>query len=354
VLVGRNGAGKTNVLEAIAMLSFTKSFLSTEDQDLMQWNTAHYRVRARAQEDTGVDRTFEVVSQIAPRKQKACFVNDIRTPIASMVGQLPSVLFLPQDLQLFTGSPAARRTFLDQLLCQVSPEYLVAITQYQKILKQRNTLLRRIADGSAKAGDLSVWNLGLAEKGAFITRSRLELIEMLQCTLPEEIASLGETWGAVELAYDRKTTERDIDALTRELMDLMVHYEQRDLILQSTTVGPHRDDWHIAVDGRNLTTFASRGQQRTAVLALLFLQVSYVELRRGEKPVILLDDVFSELDDAHQGALLKSLQGHQVIITTTHIPKELHGANISLVENGVVERIASSDARFHSAAVPLS
>lgn len=328
LLVGPNGAGKTNVLEAISILSLTKSCVRSDEGDVVQWGKEYYRVRGSVMSDAGGEKQLEVVSQMMPRKQKACFVNDVRLPVSEMVGQLPVVVFLPQDLELFTGSPANRRQFLDQLLCQVSPEYLQSLTQYQKILKQRNSLLRKIADGVARVDDLAIWNEKLAEQGSQITTRRLELIEVLQCTIGQEINQLGENWDDVTIVYKKKEGE---------LIDLLDHYQERDLILQSTTVGPHREDWSIDVHGRSIDSFASRGQQRTAVLALLFLEVSYLELQRGEKPVILLDDVFSELDDVHQGALLSSFDSHQVIVSTTHLPEEIAGAKVHRVEKGTTE-----------------
>lgn len=328
VLVGANGVGKTNIIEAISILSLTKSCQKADETDIITWGQDYYRIKANISSDTEEDKTLELVSQISPRKQKACFINDVKVSINQMVGALPTVVFLPQDLELFTGSPSSRRRFLDQLLCQVSPEYMQVLMQYQKIIKQRNSLLRRIADGSARRTDLTVWDEKAAETGAVVMLRRLELCEMLQCTFGQELSSLGEDWDDAQIIYERKGEARDFGTAKSEMMDLLSHFQNRDIVLQSTTVGPHRDDWKVIVDGRDISTFASRGQQRTAVLALLFLEVSYLEIQRGEKPVILLDDVFSELDDHHQTSLLKSLEEHQVIITTTHVPKELHGARV--------------------------
>lgn len=328
LLIGPNGIGKTNVLEAISVLSLSHSALDRDEVDLIQWGKEYYRVTGALESDTGEKMETEVVSQVTPRKQKACFVNDVRIPAASFVGQLPAVLFLPQDLILFIGPPSGRRRFLDHILSQVHPEYFTALGEYQKIMKQRNTLLSKIADREASEGDLSPWDLGIVEKGAEITLRRLEIIETLGMTLAEEMRSLSETPESVELLYERKGTARDLKAIRDELLELLSHYRPRDILLQSTTVGPHRDDWKIHVNGRELTTFASRGQQRTAVLALLFLEVSYLGLRRNEHPVILLDDAFSELDDAHQEGVLRSFADHQVFITSTHLPPELHGAKV--------------------------
>lgn len=339
LFVGNNGAGKTNVLEAVSVLAFAKSCRGSDDVDVMQWDTTFFRATAEVVDDDGIRKTFEVASQIEPRKQKACFIDDVKVSVGDMVGALPVSIFLPEDLDLFTGSPQRRRSFLDQLLCQVSPEYLNALVQYQKQLKQRNRLLKMIAErGGSSRDELDIWDDQLVKPGAFITLKRLELLEVLQCTLHEELSDLGERWDDASIAYERKSTKRDLNDLEEEMCSLLREYRDRDIMLQSTTMGPHRDDWRLDSDGRSLPTFASRGQQRTAILALLLLQVSYLELRRGERPVVLLDDVFSELDDNHQEALLTSLRDHQVIITSTHVPPQLHGATLWDVEPGAINR----------------
>lgn len=339
VLLGPNGEGKTNVLEALSLLSLTKSCLPVEEADIIAWGEDYYRLKAQVVADSGEEKSLELFSQIAPRKQKACFINDVKVPISQMVGTLPTVIFLPQDLELFTGSPGSRRRFLDQILCQVSPEYMQTLMQYQKILKQRNALLRKIADGIARRTDLAVWDEKVAETGTVVMLRRLELCEVLQCSLPEELKSLGEDWDDAQIVYERKGEMREFHAAKEELLDLLSHFQERDIVLKSTTIGPHRDDWKIVVDGRDIATFASRGQQRTAILALLFLQVSYLELQRLEKPVVLLDDVFSELDDHHQQSLLRSLEEYQVIITTTHIPEEISGARVWEIVEEVMQSV---------------
>ena len=337
LFVGPNAAGKTNILEAVSVLGLTKSFQGAEDGDLLHWDTEFYRVRAETEADDGSETKLEVVSQILPRKQKVCYRNDVRVSIGDMVGALPIVQFLPQDLDLFSGPPQQRRLFLDRLLSQVSPAYLRALVQMQEVLKQRNSLLRSVADGVAKPADLSVWDEQFASQAAQVTLQRLELIEVLQCTLVEELSALGDSMPDAELVYMRKGEARDHFTLREELVMLLEQARERDLILQSTSIGPHREDWHFMVGNRPLPSFASRGQQRAAVLALAFLQVSFLELRRGEKPVVLLDDVFSELDDAHQSALLSNLSNHQVLITATHVPEQLHGSSVWKVEEGKVK-----------------
>lgn len=344
MFIGPNGSGKTNLLEAVALLSLTKSFLGCEEEDLIRWGSAFCRVRGTARTDAGETEELEVAAQSSPRRQKAAFRNGVKLPLTTLVGRLPIVTFLPQELSLFIGSPADRRRFFDQILCQTSPEYFLALTNYQKALKQRNALLRSIAEGthstsSERAADFSLlppWDREIALYGAELTLMRLELVETFNLALRDEVRSLGEAWNEVSVLYRRSGSARENPRLRKEIGDALADAADRDVILRATTVGPHRDDWSIEADGRPLQSFASRGQQRVAVLALILLQASYLEMRRGEKPVILLDDVFSELDAAHRMHLLRTFSGHQILLTTTESP-ETFGAltgSVYLVGDG--------------------
>lgn len=337
LLLGKNGAGKTNVLEALGVLSEGESFLGRDEEELMTWGENYYRVRAEARSDAGDEITLEAVSEHNPRVRRAFFLRDVRVSAKEYLGTFPTVIFLPQDLDLFTGPPAHRRRLLDRALQQVSPQYRTGLDTYQKTLKQRAALLRQIAQGTGRREDLALWNGVLAKEGARITLRRLELLEVLQCTLAEELQRLGEVWKEPAFAYKRTGELRTETEIEQEILRELAHMEERDVLLQATSVGPHRDDWGMVAGARDLPSFASRGQQRTAVLALLFLLGSYLELQRGEKPVILLDDVFSELDASHQRALLTAFGGHQVFITATHSPAGLENACVWQVEQGSVE-----------------
>lgn len=345
VLQGPNAAGKTNLLEALSIISSGRSFLGAEEDDLMMWGKDHYRLRVALVSDAGRAQSVEIVSQRLPRRARAGFLNDVRLPIGRLAGVVPTVSFLPQDLSLFVGSPARRRDLLNDLLVQIAPEFAASLSSYTKLLKQRNALLRTMREGSGRAQDLGVWEEGLSREGAVITLGHLELLKVLECTLLEELKALGESFGEVKLIYDRHGSAANREGIDKELRDELFRFRERDLAVGSTTIGPHRHDWRMEANGRSLPTFASRGQQRTAVLALLFLQVSYMEVRRGEKPLILLDDVFSELDDTHQERLMTSLTGHQVFLTTTQVPPSLSGAQLWKVGEGKAREGAGSRVR---------
>ena len=208
LLLGSNGAGKTNILEALSVLSEGESFLGRGEEELVTWNENYYRIRVETQSDAGEKMTLEAVSERVPRTRRAFFVRDVRVPAKEFCGILPTIVFLPQDLDLFTGPPAARRRLLDRALQQVSPQYRVALETYGKTLKQRSALLRHIADGQGKIADLGIWNGVLAKEGAAITMRRLELLGVLQCTLAEELERLGEDLTHPALRYERTLNAR--------------------------------------------------------------------------------------------------------------------------------------------------
>lgn len=340
VFLGPNASGKTNLLEAVEILSLLKSRRSEEEEHLVTWGQSFSRLMAVVETGGGDRLRLEIVSELSPRRRKACFVNDIRVSVTDMVGQLPTVAFFPEDLGLFVGPPQERRRFLDQLLCQVSPEYLRALMEYQRLLKQRNTLLKQLSHG----GDLEAlkpWDGAVAASGGSIMAARLALIETLNLSLAQECASLGwNDGGDVRLAYRPSVSVAAGHEAEAAILTALEQHRSRDLELQSTTSGPHRDDWEVQAGGRALQSFASRGQQRLCLVALLFLQVSYLHLRRGEKPIILLDDVFSEFDEPHQALLLKALTDYQVLATTA-LPLPEGAGKTWQVEAG---RVSTSEA----------
>ena len=335
-LVGENGSGKTNLIEALSILSLTRSCRGNDEDELVQWGKSFYRLKATIIGNDGTSKCVEGVSEMVHRKRKTLFVNDVKTSASAFVGLVPTVTFLPQDLLLFSGPPAERRRFLDQLLSQVSPTYMSALSSYQQALQQRNALLKTLSQTGGDRSVLDVWDREVATHGAAVTVPHLELIETLMLTFAEELSRLGEEWRNVMLRYDRKTSARTVSDIEDELLRALRANRDRDVLLQATLVGPHREDWQVSVDGRDIPSFASRGQERTAVLALLFLQVSYLQLQRGEMPVLLLDDACSELDERHQQLLLSGFPGAQVFLTATRLPERSPSVAVYRVSPGSV------------------
>ena len=312
-ILGANGSGKTNIVEALSYLSRGKSCLPTEQDDAVKWGEDFFRLRSTLVSDSGEDVTLEYVFQRLPRRRTGYFVRDVRVQLLNFIGLLPTIIFVPQSLDLFTGAPAQRRQFLDSFLAQLSPKFVEQRLEYERVLKQRNALLKRIAAGEGSESELELWDTQLSAVGASIASARDELLTALMPLLAVHMKELGESWGDIRLSH------RATGGLTAEsLSSALFEARQKDLILQSTTVGPHRDDFELLLDRRPIGSFASRGQQRTAFLSLLFGSAELFREKRGERPIVLLDDVFSELDEVHQTLLLERLGDHQVILTATH------------------------------------
>ncbi len=342
LLVGPNGSGKTNVVEAVSYLSTGRSCLGLAHEHAMRWGTEFFRVRAQVMRDSGEEQSIEFVSQMTPKRERAAFVNDVRVSFVQFVGRLPTIIFLPQDLDLFTGGPQRRRGFLDAIISQLQPDFLTARLEYERILKQRNALLKRIADGLAAPADLDPWDEQLALHGAQVQSRRLKLMQDLLPLFIDRLKMLGETWTDVRLVYQRTTTADEPKELVRQLRSLLADSRAKDMAVKSTCTGPHRDDWHVEAAGHDIAVFASRGQQRSCLLSLLLSATTVFEAQAGEKPVVILDDVFSELDDRHQEALIRSLETSQVLFTSTHVPPGISPTDVWDVQpGGVISRRSS-------------
>lgn len=322
VLLGDNATGKTNLLEAICVLALLHSPRKVEDQDLISWEQTYYRIVGKCERQGGEELTLEVVSQVSPRKQRAYFINGVRTPAMRYIGSLPLVTFTPDQLTLFTGSPALRRHLLDTLLSQVSSSYRTALHEYERAMRQRNSLLKMIQEGLEKSHSLDPWDEKLSLLGALLTIDRLQLFETLQMTILRELTALGEKPQSAEFRYLRRGETKKEAEIREELLENLRHFRERDCQMLATSVGPHRDDWCLQVNGHDIATSGSRGQQRAALLALLLLQASFLEMRTGEKPVLLLDDVFSEFDERHRRSVLSAFTGNQVIVTAVQLEEE--------------------------------
>ena len=330
ILYGDNAQGKTNALEALYLFSIGKSFRTQQDRELINFDESYTRIRVEF--DDAV-RTNEIEIVIRRDRKKQIKINEI--PISKMgdlIGKFCVILFSPDELNLTKGSPNARRKFLDIALSQMSPKYYHILRRYNKVLEQRNNLVKRMrftTDNSAKE-TLFVWNEKLAEYGMAIIEYRKNFVEKLYQFSKEihrEIS--GEKF---EIRYKTAFVTKD------EFKEKLNNSIDKEIEQGFTLYGPHRDDFDIYTDGKDLKTYGSQGQHRSAVLALKLAQADMVYEDTGEYPVLLLDDIMSELDSERRAYLVGKIKNKQVIITCTDADETgiTDGANLIHIDNGKV------------------
>jgi len=322
---GPNAAGKTSLLEAIVLIAWGRSHRTSTDPELIRWGADLARVEGRAG-----DETIEV-ALIRPGSpasgggsgsgRKRIRVNGVPRRAGGLTGLLRTVVFAPEEMLLVAGPPGLRRSALDQLAGQRSPAYLRDLAAYGRILQQRNGLLRSIREETAARADLRYWDGPLLDAGGAIVSERLRLLEALAEPLAlahAEIAPDEVPAGRLGLRYEtnapRLPGESPRDALARRLEETA----EKEVWNGTTLVGPHRDDLVFELGGRDLAGFASRGQQRTAILAFKLAELDLLTVLDGRPPLLLLDDVFSELDPARRSHLVRRIADlPQAFVTTT-------------------------------------
>ena len=340
IIYGDNAQGKTNLLEAIWLLSGAKSFRGAKDADLIRFGES----RALIESDffcAGRQQT----SKIQLEGKKTAWLNDIRQDsITAFAGIFTTVVFSPSHLGLVKDGPAGRRKFLDTSICQITPRYIGMIGQYQRILLQRNTLLKDISYASALLDTLDIWDEKLSALGGVIIRMRMEYTRRLQKEAEDiykgismERESFSLDYRPFELPVQEGQTQREISSL---LLEKMMQNRSEDLRSGSTGIGPHRDDLEISINGRSVRSFGSQGQQRSSVLALKLAESRCIGDILGERPVILLDDVMSELDQNRREYLLNHLTGSQIFITCCDKGyfSRLEGGRVFRMEHGQLEQ----------------
>jgi DNA replication and repair protein RecF len=319
IITGANGSGKTSLLEAI-YVSLQGSSFKGSDSDLLKKETPWWRI------DISFDDEVNRVVKFDPEKatsRKQFIIDDKTTARIPAKLKYPVVLFEPEDLRLLHGSPARRRQFIDRFISQLNPLYGPALRKYERSLKQRNNLLKNALISN---DELFAWNISLAEHGSFIIEQRIAFIEQINQNLGTLYQEIAGTHDDVSIHYSHTFVG---DIKQKLLNELHTHLE-RDRYLGNTSVGPHRHDVVFELNTSSALTVASRGEVRTIVLALKFLEVAIIEQLIGKQPIILLDDVFSELDANRQQLLTSQLKGHQIIITsaTSHAGIHLKHVNV--------------------------
>lgn len=320
VFVGPNAQGKTNLLEAIFVLALTKSHRTHQDKELIGWE--HDQAVLYGE----VDRRYgpcKLQLSISGQGKKARINGLEQKKLSGFVGAMNVVMFAPEDLEIVKGAPGIRRRFLDMEIGQVHPGYLHDITQYQKVLQQRNNFLKQHGSSgrSSHTGMLEVWNEQLAGFGVKIMKKRQSFIEKLQ-RWAEAIHS-GITGGreAIRIVYKPSfgvSAEEDEPILFEQFMIKLSEIKDQELRRGTTLAGPHRDDMLFYINGKEAQTFGSQGQQRTTALSVKLAELELMNEEVGEYPLLLLDDVLSELDKSRQTQLIETIQDKvQTFITTT-------------------------------------
>lgn len=307
VFIGANGQGKTNLLEAVAMLALSASPRARREIELVGPLAAGSRIEAEVETGRITTALAITLNVEGDRARRTIEVDGARRRAFDLPGHFRVTLFWPDDLGLVKAGPELRRRFLNQMLVQVEPGYARALAGLRRVLEQRNSLLKQIASGEGGEEVLEVWNDELVKVGQEIAGSRARAVQELQPEAARCHAEIG-AGERLEIRYEGPP-ENLAEAVNKSLAD--------DLRRGSTTVGPHRDDLRVILDGQEARSFGSQGQQRTAVVSLKLAEAALIERRTGERPVLLLDDVLSELDGERRAALLKEVaEGGQVIITS--------------------------------------
>lgn len=306
IIVGPNGSGKTNLLEAILVLARGSSY-RVPDAELLQFGSEWCRLDGTV--DNG-ERSVKL--KMVPKFSKTYELNNKTLYRLAQQHVLPVVLFEPNHLRLLHGSPEGRRNYLDDLLEFTNPGFASFRRNYRRLLMQRNALLKR--PGVPSAQELFPWNLRLSELGATIARARTDLVAELAAQLPKTYKKLSQAKTKVTITY---TPKFPIGSYESHMLAKLESHATEDARRGFTAYGPHREDFTVFFDGQPAAETASRGETRTAILALKILELQQLEKTRGQTPLLLLDDVFSELDGKRRQALTGFVQKYQTFITTT-------------------------------------
>ena len=318
VIIGPNAVGKTNLLESIHILSTGKS-LRAKDQDIISFGSELARIRAEILKNDNGDppenTSLEVVVTVGQvmvikTPHKKLTVNGVPKRMIDFAGEVKTVIFWPQQLELVTDSPAVRRKHLDSILSQIDKVYRKRLSFYEKGLRQRNRLLEAIRENQAGRNQLEYWNRVLIENGSYISQKREDFISFVNSS---QTTFTGNDLPSFKLLFDKS-----------EISEArLAKYQYEETAAGVTLVGPHRDNLIFLVEGnsknKKLADFGSRGEQRLAVLWLSLKELAFIEGNSGQKPVLLLDDIFSELDEDHRLLVMNLIRNQQTVITTTDI-----------------------------------
>lgn len=336
IFIGDNAQGKTNILESIYYCSLAKSHRTSKDKELINWNSEEAYVKAYISKER-LDKNIEI--KVFKDGKKGIRINSIKiNKIQELMGVFNVVLFSPEDLKIVKESPSYRRKFIDIELCKLNPKYYYCLVQYNKVIDERNTLLKKWNENIESIID--VYDNQLSKFGGYIIRERLKYLKLLNdkgSIIHREITSSLE-----EISFKYITSIKNFDSPEEDLNNLLKKSIKTDMERRTTSHGPHRDDFSISINNIDTRNFGSQGQQRTSVLTIKFSSLEIIKEQTGEYPVLLLDDVLSELDLNRQKYILNSINNVQTIVTCTGIENIKSYLNekskVFIVEGGKVTR----------------
>lgn len=312
IFKGDNAQGKTNILESIYLCATARSHRTHKEKEIIRWNQECAHVKLRIQKKYIEDTIDFHLSQ----KSKSALINKLPIgKLGELFGALNIVMFSPEDLQLIKNSPKERRRFLDIELCQIDKMYYYALRQYSKVLKQRNLALKDFRN-RRDYSMLDIWDMQLEEYARNVIEKRVAFVEELNNIAREIHRDISGKKEELEIIY-MPSAESD------DFKDKMLKYREKDILYQNTSIGPHRDDLRFLINDMDVKTYGSQGQQRTVVLAMKLAELKIMKKYIGEEPVLLLDDVLSELDEKRQIDLFKYTENIQTLITCTGIEQSV-------------------------------
>ena len=336
ILHGDNAQGKTNFLEAIYFCAFIRSLRGASDKELVNFNASSAKIRALLVRGGSPQVIDAYIEKSGARVTKSISID--RVPVRHMkdlFGRLLVVIFTPEDLRLIKSGPSERRRFMDMEICQISNVYYGDLREYHRVLKQRNALLKILQKDKSNEDSLDIWDEQLQRYGVRIIKTRAAFIERLSSISGEIHSNITQGNGSetLEIIYSPNITEPE--NYLRELQ----RWRKRDIMQGATSCGIHKDDLTFIINGIPARNFGSQGQQRTAALSAKLAEIEIIKQSTGDVPVLLLDDVFSELDAGRQKFLLSQIQDLQTLITCTGVDKVLEFGRCLCVEDGHVKRV---------------
>lgn len=327
LLTGPNGCGKTNLVEALYYASSGKSFRTSNDGEIIRLGQDEGTILV----DFMTGRTVQTIKiRLARNQGKKIFLNDTAVRKKELVGLFRTVLFTPDELQLIKGAPQLRRRFMDMEISQVSPRYYEEFLRCSRAVQQRNGALKN-AQLTGKKPDLDIWDMQIAASASYLVRKRLETIEQMNGIVPSMEENLTGHRESLQIRYVQQGSDNpryDVEWY----MEQLSRRREEDARFCHTSVGPHRDDLQFLMNGMDIASYGSQGQQRTAILSMKLAEMEFIRSETGEYPVLLLDDIGSELDRSRREALISFLkeQDIQTVVTGTEKMFDTEGLVVEL------------------------